>query len=128
MSHDLLRKLGARVRDLRTRHGLTQQALADRVGFRASYVSHIESGAKGATIDTLAAISAAFGVTLSELFLDVDQPIPREFDRLSTALAAQSPERQRILLRILEDAIALSALPDASGLPAGEPPEPSDSG
>ena len=126
MSQALLRKLGARVRDLRTRHGLTQQALADRVGFRASYVSHIESGAKGATIETLAAIAAAFGVTLSELFLDVDQPIAKDFERLQTALAAQSPERQRILLRILEDAIALSALPGASGTPTPDEPGASD--
>jgi len=109
MAEDLLRKLGLRVRELRTAHGLTQAALAERVGFRASYFSHIENGVKGATVETLAAIAAALGVTLSELFLDVDQPMPRDFDRLSTALSGQSPERQRLLLRILEDALRLSA-------------------
>ena len=109
MPHDLLAKLGLRVRALRTLHGLTQEALAERVGFRASYVSQIESGAKGATLETLAAIAAALGMTLSELLLDVDQPLPDEFDRLSTALAGKSPERQRILLRILEEALRLGA-------------------
>jgi transcriptional regulator with XRE-family HTH domain len=109
MADDVLRKLGLRVRELRTLQGLTQEALAERVGFRASYFSQIENGTKGATIDTLAAIAAALGMTLSELFLDVDRPLPSEIDRLSTALAGQSPERQRTLLRILEEALRLSA-------------------
>jgi transcriptional regulator with XRE-family HTH domain len=107
MPPDVLHKLGLRVRELRTSRGLTQEALAERVGFRASYFSQIENGAKGATLETLAAIAAALGITLSELFLGVDQPLPRELDRLSTALAGQSPERQRTLLRILEEALRL---------------------
>ena len=106
---DLLRTLGSRVRELRTHRELTQQELADRVGCRASYISHIENGLKGATVETLAAIAGALGVTLGELFLGVDQPVPEDFDRLATALAGQSPERQRILLRILEDALRLTA-------------------
>jgi transcriptional regulator with XRE-family HTH domain len=114
MTDDLLRKLGLRVRELRTARRLTQGALAEQVGFRASYFSHIENGVKGATIETLAAVAAALGVTLSELFLGVDQPIPPGFDRLASALAGQSAERQRILLRILEDALRLSAGPDQS--------------
>lgn len=109
MPHDLLHTFGRRVRALRNLHGLTQEALAERVGFRASYVSQIENGAKGATLETLAAIAAALGMTLSELFLDVDQPRPEELDRLATALAGQSLERQRTLLRILEEALRLSA-------------------
>ena len=109
MPHDLLHKLGLRVRALRTLHSLTQEALAERVGFRAAYVSQIENGAKGATLETLAGIAAALGMTLSELFLDVDQPLPEELDRLSTALAGQSLERQRTLLRILEEALRLGA-------------------
>lgn len=109
MSDDLHAKLGLRIRELRTRHGLTQQQLAERVGFGASYFSQIESGAKGATLDTLAAVAATLGVTLSELFLEVDQPFPKDYDRLSTALAGQSPERQRILLRILEEALRLAS-------------------
>jgi transcriptional regulator with XRE-family HTH domain len=104
---DLLRTLGSRVRELRTDRELTQQELADRVGCRASYISHIENGLKGATVETLAAIAGALGATLGELFLGVDQPVPEDFDRLATALAGQSPERQRILLRILEDALRL---------------------
>ncbi len=109
MPHDVLHKLGLRVRALRTSHGLTQEALAERMGFRAAYISQIENGAKGATLETLAGIAAALGMTLSELFLDVDQPLPEEFDRLSTALAGQSLERQRTLLRILEEALRLGA-------------------
>jgi transcriptional regulator with XRE-family HTH domain len=111
MPDDLLAKLGIRVRELRTARGLTQAALAERAGFRSSYFSHLENGLKGASIETLAAIAAALGVTLSELFVGVDQPAPSDFDRLATALAGQSPARQRIVLGILADALRLAAEP-----------------
>ena len=108
MSDDLLRKLGLRVRELRTSHGLTQAALAARVGCQASYFSHIENGVKAATVEILAAVACALGITLSELFVGVDRPLPDDFDHLAAALAGQSPARQRLLLELLERAIRLA--------------------
>lgn len=108
MSNDVLGKLGQRIREIRTLRGMTQGELAERVGFRASYFSQIENGGKGATLDTLAAVAAALGMTLSELVLGVDQPVPRDFERLASALAGQSPARQRLLLGILESALQLT--------------------
>jgi transcriptional regulator with XRE-family HTH domain len=86
---------------------MTQQELADRIGFHASYFSGIENGLKAPTVETLAQIAGAFGITLSELFLGIDQPRPADFARLATALAGQSAERQQILLRILEHSLQL---------------------
>jgi transcriptional regulator with XRE-family HTH domain len=108
MATDLLRKLGLRIREVRTEHGLTQGELAERVGFRSSYISQVENGGKGTTLDTLAAIAAVLGMTLSELMLGIDHPVPDGFERLSIALAGQSPARQQILLRILADALRLA--------------------
>lgn len=110
MDRELNRQLGLRVRLLRDRVGLTQEALAQKVGITWHFVSSIERGAKGATLETLAAIAAALDVTLSELFLDVDQPLPRELKRITAALAGLSPEMQRAVLRIVEDALHLTTL------------------
>jgi transcriptional regulator with XRE-family HTH domain len=105
---DVLRRLGTRVRELREARGLTQEALGERAGISWHYVSSIERARKGATTETLAALAAALDLTLSELFLGVDRPLPREAKRLATLLAGNSPETQRRVLRIVEEAIQLA--------------------
>lgn len=54
------RQLGARVRLLREARGLTQQALADQLGFSThSWVAKVESGALSVTPGRLRALSLA---------------------------------------------------------------------
>lgn len=108
MAADVLSRLGARVRELREARGLTQEALGERAECSWHYVSSIERGRKGATTETLAALAAALDVTLSELFVGVDRPLPREAKRLDTALAGKSTETQRRILRIVAEALDLA--------------------
>lgn len=89
---------------------MTQEDLAVKAGITWHFVSSIERGVKTGTLETLAAIATALDVTLSELFLDVDRPLPRELKRVTTALAGRSPEVQRAILRLVEDALHLAAL------------------
>jgi transcriptional regulator with XRE-family HTH domain len=110
MVKELSRQLGLRVRQLREHKEMTQEDLATKAGITWHFVSSIERGIKTGTLETLAAIAAALDVTLSELFLDVDRPLPRESNRITTALAGRSPEVQRAVLRIVEDALHLAAL------------------
>lgn len=107
MAHDLRRKLGQRVREIRLERKLTQEQLAERAKISWHFVSGIERAATGATLETLSAIAAAFDISLSELLLDVDRPVPRELRRLSTALAGRSAEAQRGILRIVDEALKL---------------------
>jgi transcriptional regulator with XRE-family HTH domain len=44
--HDRTRLLGADLRSRRRTAGLTQQALADRIGYDRSYLSQVETGAQ----------------------------------------------------------------------------------
>jgi transcriptional regulator with XRE-family HTH domain len=104
----LLRRLGQRVRELRTQSEFTQEELAVRAKITWHYVSSIERGTKAATLETLAALSTALDVTLSELLLGVDRPLPRDLRRLTTALAARPVDQQRTVLRIVEEALRLS--------------------
>ena len=62
-----LQLLGHTIRDLRKRQGLTQRALATRVGLTRTYVSAIEQGQRNVTIWTLLLIAAALQVPLSTL-------------------------------------------------------------
>ncbi|MFD5495110.1 helix-turn-helix domain-containing protein [Streptomyces sp. NPDC001812] len=59
------------LRQLREAHGLSQRALATRLGVSQARVARLESGANNPQLDTLAAYVAALGGTLS-LHADFD--------------------------------------------------------
>ena len=59
--------LGETIRDLRTRAGLSQEALAHEVGLDRSYVGGIERGEHNLTTMNLLRISRSLGVRVSEL-------------------------------------------------------------
>jgi transcriptional regulator with XRE-family HTH domain len=64
----LHRAVGRRVRELRRQHGLTQERLAHEASRHPVFVSRVERGATGVTVDTVAALCGVMGVTLAEFF------------------------------------------------------------
>lgn len=70
----LLSLLGKRVRTLRERRGLTQEALEDKTGVNTKYISAMERGQKNATIKTLEKLAKGLDVELYELFLFTEEP------------------------------------------------------
>lgn len=62
--------LARNVRRLRTKRGLSQEALAEEVGLRQAQVSEIESGANNITLDNLHRLAIALGVRPCELIDD----------------------------------------------------------
>src|ERR671917_2867906 len=60
-------QLGARVKELRKRRGMTLEALAERSGVSRAMLSKLERGEKNPTLVVTARIAEGFGVTLSEL-------------------------------------------------------------
>ncbi|MEZ5318420.1 MAG: helix-turn-helix transcriptional regulator [Vicinamibacterales bacterium] len=65
---DLRKAFGARVRSLREAQGLSQEAMAERGEFHWTYVSDIERGRRGPSLDVIGRIALALGVTPAELF------------------------------------------------------------
>jgi transcriptional regulator with XRE-family HTH domain len=59
---------GRRLRDLRQRVGMTQQALAHAVGIDRSFISGVETGRHSIAVDRAYQIAAALGVSINELF------------------------------------------------------------
>ena len=55
--------IGKRIREIRKRKKISQAALSDMVDITPTFISYIESGLKGMSIETLVAISNALGVT-----------------------------------------------------------------
>lgn len=55
------------LRSMRQDRGLSQEALADLAGLHRTYVSSVERCERNATLDTLDKLSAALGISPSEL-------------------------------------------------------------
>jgi transcriptional regulator with XRE-family HTH domain len=66
--HPALRRLGARIRELRIERGLSQEALADAAGIGRSYMSGIERGVRNCSTLHLFRIAKALRVPPGALF------------------------------------------------------------
>jgi transcriptional regulator with XRE-family HTH domain len=71
-THPALRRLGERIRELRTTKGWTQEDLAAECRLDRSYVSGLEVGRRNPTYLNLVKIAKTLGIRLTEL-LDVGQ-------------------------------------------------------
>ncbi len=65
------------LRDLRLKSGITQQALADRIGHPQSYVSKYEAGERRLDILELREICECLGVTLPEFVRQLERALTR---------------------------------------------------
>ena len=66
--HRSLKRLGARIHDLRAQRGLSQESLADRAGIARSYMSGIERGVRNCSTLHLLRLARALRVTVGDLF------------------------------------------------------------
>ena len=62
-----LEQVGSRLRQLRTRRGITLTALAETTGISKSTLSRLESGQRRPTLELLLALSMAYRVPLDDL-------------------------------------------------------------
>ena len=71
--NDLRPALGARIRELRRRLGVSQEELSDRAKLHWTYLSDLERGEQTPTLDVVNRLARALGVTLAEFFAPFDQ-------------------------------------------------------
>lgn len=62
------RAFGARVRELRTERGISQEALALLAGISPRYLSDVELGKRNIALENIAALAIALGVELGDFF------------------------------------------------------------
>ena len=65
---EIAKIIGQRIRNNRTKLGLSQEDLAEFAGCHYTYIGQLERGEKNATIETIERISKALDVPLSKLF------------------------------------------------------------
>jgi transcriptional regulator with XRE-family HTH domain len=78
-------EVGDRLRVLRRRRQMTLEALAKRAGVSASFISQVECGRSGASLNSLQRIAHALDVSISDLFE------PHEGDRARVLRVADRP-------------------------------------
>jgi transcriptional regulator with XRE-family HTH domain len=109
-----LRALAARLRAVRTRLGLSQEAAAERVGIHAKHLQRLESGRSNPTVATLAALAHAYDASLETFFSERAEEAPTPFHALSPEEAR--PFENCVPLYPLEAAAgAFGSRPEAMG-------------
>ncbi len=64
------KKFGARVKELRLKKKLSQEALAHEAGIDRTYMTSVENGKRNISIQNIEKIIKALGVSFSEFFND----------------------------------------------------------
>ena len=120
--HDLQRSLGRRIRELRSKHGWTQEQFAEFCGLHRTYLGHVERGEKNVSLSTVSRLANALGVRIPALFGNAR---PSEIASLphlrppltkSTGAPTPHPEVRRLLDELQAQRKAMrQALRDLSG-------------
>lgn len=100
--------LGRRLKQLRARLGLTQDALAEQVQISPKYLSNIERGRENPTLDTLLRLAKSLKVETWEIFLLEQEPLGSQALRgkINRLLdQASDEERLRLVVRLLQAAL-----------------------
>lgn len=64
-------KIGNRIRELRSRTGLSQKKFAQKIGMDRTYFASVELGKRNISIVNIEKIANGLDVTLSEFFKDI---------------------------------------------------------
>ncbi len=96
--------LGARIKEIRKKQGLSQDRLAERAGISAQYVSNIERGKENHTLALLLQLADALKVSLGEMcdfeFGGMDRKEIRSAVR--ELLSTGDRDRLQIALKVLK--------------------------
>lgn len=103
---ELLAHIGKRIRELRISAQFTQAQLAERAGISNEFLSKIECGRTAPSVVTIQRMAEALGVSVDELFRDVqgtdavDSASARYV--LAEFLQEAGPEGRELLMRLAQ--------------------------
>jgi transcriptional regulator with XRE-family HTH domain len=95
-------QIGRRLRDLRLQKKMTMKEVAEVAAIAQSSLSYIETGHNSPTIETLAAILQALGITMGEFFAEEKPELEPEIRRLLDTAKKLPPEQRELAQRLLE--------------------------
>ena len=71
--HETNQRFGMVIRARRKAAGMSQMELACSAGVSSSFVSQIENGLRGPTLNTIAGLAEALGVKISDLLEEIGE-------------------------------------------------------
>lgn len=92
---------GNRIAEWRLARGLSQDALANRLGCTRQTMNRLENGHRKFTLNWMERIGTALGVRPADLLPDApppDQPLPKPAAVLLNPPAASTPQKRRLVL------------------------------
>ncbi len=96
--------IGKRVKAHRTQRKMTQAALAERLGLSNVYISNIENGIKGVSLEVLLKIVDEFNLSLDGLVLEASPVhLPKTYRKLAEILADCEMEEIEQIVTIVSD-------------------------
>ena len=101
---DLAKVIGQRIRNYRTKMGLSQEKLAELSDCHPTYIGQLERGEKNATLESIDKVASSLKISLSKLFENLgvestnERNIPLECYEF---LLTKSQEEQEQIIKIL---------------------------
>ncbi|PWT99837.1 MAG: transcriptional regulator [Terriglobia bacterium] len=74
---EILKALGARIRELRTKQGYSQEDFADHCGVHRTFMGTIERGESNLSFSNLVKVSQGLGITLSQLLSGLEKRVAK---------------------------------------------------
>jgi len=98
--------LGKRIKSLRKEAGMSQEELAYRASISPAHLGQIERALKNPTLDTINSIAQALGISLSQLFEETGDFVPRAVspyeNKLNAYLSGMSDRQRKDILKMIK--------------------------
>ena len=94
--------IGARIKELRSKKGITQERLSELMDINPKYLSSIERGKENPTLHTLMKLSESLNVDMGDVFgfIQVEDPKGRK-KKIIEVLNEADDEQLRVILKIV---------------------------
>ena len=116
---EVLKAVGNRIREARSRAGLTQKDLGAKAGHTQSYIYEVETGRTNVTLRTLANLADALGMEVRDFFLESRsaplsvaglERLLEVWGRIAALLADRQKQDAELLAELLAELRALADL------------------
>lgn len=100
---------GRRIRNFRNQNNLTQAQFAESLDVSTNFISEIETGKKGVSLETLYRLHQKYNLSADYLLFGKEGPAPSEYT-LSKFLSSLSTEDIPIVIEYLEATLKIKKL------------------
>lgn len=99
---DTKEMIGSRIREIRTKKGMTQEALAEKMGINPKFISSIERGKENPTLNTIINLADSLGVPIGEVFSFLElQDTSKRPAGIRELVKNAEPEELKLILKVV---------------------------